>query len=317
MVFGGTLGNDMQILVMGAGALGGYFGARLAADGHGVTFVARGAHLAAMRAQGLRIESRCGDLHIPTVHATDDPTEAPTPDIVLFMVKNYDLEAAARQMMPVLGPGTLVITCQNGISAPERLAAVIGPDRVVPGVVYMPADIREPGVIRHPVDFHRLVVGARSGPGASQLSDFAKAVMAAGPVCEISSDIRATLWEKFIMLSALSALTALTRLDIGPIREVPMTRQLLLDAVDEAEAVARADRPSLPEGVGGRVKDFMLNRLEPNLHASMQDDLLRGRRIEVNFLSGDIVRLGRRHGVATPVHGFVTAALQPFADGRP
>ncbi len=307
----------MNILVMGAGALGGYFGARLAADGHDVTFVARGAHLAAMRAHGLRVESRCGDLHLETVQATDDPSGAPTPDVVLFMVKNYDVEPAARQVLPVLGPETLVITCQNGISAPERLAAVIGGDRVSPGVVYMPADIKEPGVIRHPVDFHRLVVGPQSGQAGVLLARFAEAVNAAGPVCEISADIHVTLWEKFIMLSSFSALTALTRLDIGPIREVPMTCQLLLDAVDEAEAVARADCPSLPEGVGGRVKEFMLNRLDPNVHASMQDDLLRGRRIEVNFLSGDIVRLGQRYGVPTPVHGFVTAALQPFANGRP
>lgn len=307
----------MKLVVMGAGALGTYFGGRLQAAGHEVTFIARGAHLEALRAQGLRIESPAGDLHLPGVHASDDPAAGGTPDAVLFMVKNYDVEEAARRLAPVLGPDTIVVTCQNGVSAPDRLARIVGAGRVYPGAVYMPADLRAPGVVRHSAAFHRLVFGSFSGPPGPVAQDFAAAVRAAGPDCEIVADIRAALWEKFVLLSSFSALTAVTRLDIGPIRDCPESRALLVRAVGESLAVGLADCPSLDPGSGQKALGLMLERMEPGVHASMLDDLLRGRRIEIGDLSGEIVRLGRLHGIPTPVHEVVAAALAPHAAGRP
>ncbi len=307
----------MKIIVMGAGALGAYFGARLQAAGHDVTFVARGAHLEAMQTDGLRIESPLGDLTLEEVRATDDPAEAGEADVVLFMVKNYDVEAAARQLLPALGPRTIIVTAQNGVSAPKRLAAIVGSARVHPGAVYMPADIRAPGVIRHSSAFHRMAFGPLEGEAGETARAFADAVAASGPGCEISSNIRVTLWEKFILLSSLSAITALTRLDIGPIRDTPGTRDLLIRAVRESHAVGRADCPGLPDDAADRTLGFLLETIAPNVHASMLDDLNRGRRIELDYLSGDICRLGRTHGVPTPVHDFVTAALEPFVNGAP
>jgi 2-dehydropantoate 2-reductase len=307
----------MKILVMGAGALGAYFGGRLQAAGHDVTLIARGAHLRALQEKGLRIESPAGDLVLPEVHASDDPAAGGTPDVVLFMVKNYDVEEAGRRLAPVLGPDTIVVTCQNGVSAPRRLAAIIGEARVHPGAVYMPADVREPGVVRHSGAFQRLVFGPFSGPPGATARAFAEAVRGAGPDCDLAPDIRAALWEKFVLLSSLSALTTVTRLDIGPVRNCPETRALLVRAVEEALAVGRADCPTLDPEAGARALDMMLERAAPNIHASMLDDLNRGRRIEVDDLSGEIVRLGRRHGIPTPVHDFALAVLKPYAPGAP
>jgi len=307
----------MKILVMGAGALGAYFGARLQAAGEDVAFVARGAHLEVMRARGLRIESAIGDLTLDSVRATDDPAEAERPDVVLFMVKNYDVETAAKRLLPVLGSDTIVVTCQNGVSAGPRLAEVIGPRRVYPGAVYMPADIREPGVVRHSGQFHRLVFGAMEGPPAEIALAFGAAVAASGPDCDVSSDIWSTLWEKFVLLSSFSAVTTLTRLDIGPIRETPATRDLLVRATHEAQAVGTAECPTLADDAADKALTMMLDSMAPHIHASMLDDLNRGRRIEVDYLSGEVSRLGQKHGIATPVHDFVAAALAPYRDGPP
>jgi 2-dehydropantoate 2-reductase len=307
----------MKILVMGAGALGTYFGGRLQAAGHEVTLVARGAHLDALRKTGLRIESPAGDLYLPSVHASDDPAAGGTPDVVLFMVKTYDVEEAGRRLAPVLGPDTIVVTCQNGVGTPERLAPIVGAARVHPGAVYMPADVREPGVVRHSGAFHRLVFGSLSGPAGPMARAFAEAVRKAGPDCEIVDDIRAALWEKFVLLSSLAALTAVTRLDIGPIRDCPETKALLVHAVDEALAVGLADCPTLDPDAGKKALDLMLERMGAKVHASMLDDLQRGRRIELDDLSGEIVRRGRRHGIPTPVHAFVAAVLAPCVAGKP
>lgn len=307
----------MRLLVMGAGALGAYFGARLQADGHEVTYVARGAHLDAMRRDGLRVESRAGDLHLPEVHATDDPGEAGPVDVVFFAVKNYDVETAGRQLAPALTPDTIVVTTQNGVGAPDRLAAVIGPERVHPGAVYMPADIRAPGIVRHPAPFHRLAFGPMTGAPGPVATRFADAVRASGPDCDIPDDIRAMLWEKFVLLASVSALTCLARTNIGPIREIPGTAELLRQAVDEAAAVGRADCPGLRPDVADAVWQLINERLTHDMHASMLDDLERGRRIEIDYLSGDIARIGARHGVPAPLHALVAKVLQPFRDGPP
>lgn len=310
-------------MVMGAGALGGYFGARLAAAGHEVTFIARGPHLEAMQARGLRVESPLGDLHLPGVAAHADPAEAvragggARPEAVLFMVKNRDVEAAAERLLPALGPDTVVATVQNGVTAPERLGAVIGPERVIGGVVVMPADVKAPGVIRHSAPFQRLILGTPGGPPSPACQRLVGAASGAGFDAVAEPDIGAALWGKLVGLSALSGLTALTRLDIGPIRETPETRALLRAALEEAEAVARAACPTLPETQLETSWRMLTETLPPTMHASMLDDLMRGRPIELPYLSGEIVRRGEALGVPTPVQAMIVAALAPCVDGPP
>ncbi|MEX0287437.1 MAG: ketopantoate reductase family protein [Paracoccaceae bacterium] len=306
----------MDILVMGAGALGGYFGGRLAGAGHNVTFVARGAHLAAMQASGLRIESPVGDLHLPLVGAVGDPSEADPADVVLFLVKNRDVEGAARALGPVLKPDSVVVTLQNGVSAPVRLGAVIGPDRVVPGVAFIPAEVSEPGVVRHNAPLQKLVFGTGQKASANRLAELADALRNVGVDVSVSDDVEVMLWSKFVFLSALSAITTLTRLDIGPLRDTPETAGLLRQAMEETAAVGRVVCPGLPADIVDTQFAFMEN-LPGSVHASMLDDLRRGKPLELNHLSGDVSRIGRKHGIATPLHDFVTAALQPFADGAP
>mgnify|MGYP002623504036 FL=1 len=304
----------MKIAVMGAGALGGYFGGRLAAAGHNVTLIARGAHLAAIRADGLRILSPRGDLHLPGIGATDDPAAVGPVDAILFMVKTYDLEHAAEAIRPMLGPETFVVTCQNGVSAPERLAAAIGPERVVPGVARIPGEVAQPGVIRHTAPLDILIFGEAAGGVSARCERLAAALNDAGMTPKAHPAIRHELWSKMISQAMLASLTALTRLDLGPLRETLQTRQLMTDAMEEAAAVGRAEVPDLPDDLIAANWAF-LDGLPREMHASMLDDLRNGKRLEVDHLSGDIVRLGRRHGIPTPIHFTFWAALKPYADG--
>ncbi len=306
----------MDIFVMGAGALGGYFGGRLAGAGHNVTFVARGAHLEAMQQNGLRIESPIGDLYLPEVTAMGDPAEAAEADVVLFLVKNFDVKTAAQTLLPVLKSNSVVVTLQNGVSAPHRLGDIIGHDRVVPGIAFIPVDVNAPGVIRHNAEMQRLVFGAGTEANAVQINRLAAGLREAGVEVEVSDSVEHMLWTKFVFLSALSALTALTRLDIGPLRKTPETTALFRQAMDETEAVGRAVCPDLPQGTAEAQWQLMLG-LPDGVHASMLDDLQRGKPLELNYLSGDVSRIGREHGIATPLHDFVTAALQPYVNGAP
>ncbi len=195
----------MRIAIMGAGALGGYFGGRLAAAGNDVTLIARGAHLEAIRTQGLHIHSPKGDLHLPNIRATDDPADVGPVDVVMFMVKNYDVEAAAEAIKPMLEPDTMVTTFQNGVSAPDRLAAIIGADRVIPGVARIPADIKEPGVIRHNADFDMLLFGESDGARSQRCEQFASVLKEAGTTAIVPENINHELWAKFVMQASLSS----------------------------------------------------------------------------------------------------------------
>lgn len=303
----------MKVLVMGAGALGGYFGGRLAAAGHEVIFIARGAHLDAMRSGGLRIESPKGDLLLDRVTATDDPREAGQVDVVLFTVKNRDVETAARAILPALGPDSFAVTVQNGVTAPDRLAAVIGGERAVPGVARTPGEIAAPGVVRHTAPFDILRFGEADGRASERTRAFAAALSEAGPDAAAIENIRHELWSKFCMQATLASLTALTGLDVGPLLETEPSARLFRDAIAETHAVGRAALPGLPDDLAERNWDFV-RKLPPHMHASMLDDLRRGRPIEHEYLSGDVVRIGRQHGVPTPIHDVLYAALKPIAD---
>jgi 2-dehydropantoate 2-reductase len=306
----------MRIGIMGAGALGGYFGGRLVAAGYDVSMIARGAHLLAMQENGLQITSPMGDLHVPVVNAVSDPAEVGVVDVVMLLVKNYDVAEASRAIAPMIGPETMVTTFQNGVSAPGIVGDIVGAEKVVAGVARIPASIPEPGKINHTAPYDTMVFGEVDGAVTPRVQRFSDALAAAGTTPVISENILHDLWIKFIMQATLSAMTTLTRLDIGPLRENEASRELFIAASLEAENVGRAIVPDLPEDLAAENWEFLMG-FTRNMHASMLDDLLRGKRLEVNSMSGEVVRLGKLHGVETPIHSVFNAALQPFVEGAP
>ncbi len=304
----------MRIAVMGAGALGGYFGGRLANAGHDVSLIARGAHLEALQAHGLRVLSPKGDLHVTDIRATADPSEVGEVDVVLFAVKNRDVEGAGTAILPMMGADSYAVTVQNGISAWERLEAIVGKGRVVPGVARMPGDIVEPGVIRHSAAFDRLSFGEFTGERSVRVARLHDALQAAGTMPEIVDHILHDLWLKFCLQSTFSSMTALTRLDMGPLRECPESAALMRIAVDEAFEVGKAEVPDLPKDVADVAWETLMNMIPSDTHSSMLDDLERGKPLELEYLGGEVVRLGQKHGVPTPVQAFLYAALKPVSE---
>ncbi|WP_374446455.1 2-dehydropantoate 2-reductase [Stella sp.] len=306
----------MRIVVMGAGGVGGYFGGLLAKGGQDVTFVARGAHLAAMRAHGLTIESETTPFHVPAVQATDDPATIGTADIVLFAVKLYDMASAAPTLAPLVGPGTVVVTLQNGIDAPEIVGRAVGADHVAPGVARISALIERPGVIRHNGIPPSIIFGPARPAQAAALAALKAACDAAGLTAILTDDPERAVWEKFVFLASMSGLTALTRHSMGPIRTNPATRALLLESLAETAAVAAAVGVRLPADTPERTLAFM-DALPEGARASMLEDLERGRRLELPWLSGAVARLGSANGVPTPIHRTIAAALALQVDGAP
>ncbi len=308
--------DPLKIAVMGAGATGGYYGARLAAGGADVTFVARGAHLRAMRERGLRVLSPLGDAAIEPAKATDDPAEAGPVDVVLLTVKLYDVASAAERIGPMLAPGTGVVALQNGIDAPGILARAVGRERVLAGSVYIPARIAEPGVVAHEGRFARVVFGELDGRRSGRAEALLRAFRDAGVDAEIADDVEAALWTKFVLLSAVSATNAITRGPTPPVLRDPDMRRMFTDAMRETEAVARARGVNLaPDIVARQLR--MAEAFPPDVKASLLQDLEAGKRLEVAYLSGAVSRLGAEHGVPTPVHATIYAALKPFMNGRP
>ncbi|MEC3861105.1 2-dehydropantoate 2-reductase [Mesobacterium sp. TK19101] len=304
----------MKFAVMGAGALGGYFGARLAAAGHSVGFIARGTHLAALRDTGLRIVSPLGDLHLDRVTASDAPADIGPVDVVLLAVKNGDVADAAKAIAPMLRDDTMVVTVQNGITAPEILAETVGQHHVLPGVARIPGEISEPGVMMHNSDNNALNFGEWSGGTSARAEALLQAMTVPGMTPQRLDDIWADLWTKFIMQSAFSGVSAAGRLDIGQIRSTPATTELFWSAMREAEAVARAEAAQVPDDVLDRVWGFMTS-MPATVRASMLDDLRKGKPIEVDFLSGEIARRGRALGIPTPVQSTLHGLLRPYAKG--
>jgi len=304
----------MRIAIMGAGALGCYIGGRLIAGGNDVSFVARGAQLSALRGQGLRIESALGNLAIERISATADPNEIGPVELVLFLVKLYDTDVAARALVPLLGPDTSIISFQNGIDAWQRIGAHAGSGRVIGGVARLPCALAEPGVVRHSSGFANLQFGEFNGAASDRGGAIERILNVGGLEARAVSDIDAQIWEKFVMLSTLSGMTGLTRLPIGPILADDLCAELYRRALEEAALVAVKKCSTLPDDVAGRQMEFS-RALPPTVKASMLDDLEQGKRLELNDLSGAVVRLGRELGIDTPVHATIMAALQPFVMG--
>jgi 2-dehydropantoate 2-reductase len=299
---------------MGAGALGCYFGGRLAAAGSDITFIARGRQLEALKTNGLRIESPLGDLHLPKIRATDDPSDIGEVDMVLFLVKLYDTEVAAKALLPMLGPKTAIVSFQNGVDGWRRIGEIAGHERVIGGTAVIPADLRAPGIVRHNGPFARLTLGAFDGNDSEPCHALASLFEKADVDANVVPDIEIKIWEKFIVLSALSAVTALTRLPLGPIRKDPISAELFERALQETIAVGRAACPGLSEDAANRATSLAAG-LPDSMRASMLDDLERGKPLELDDLSGAVVRRAADHGIDVPVHETVWRALHPFVSG--
>lgn len=304
----------MRIAVIGAGGVGGAFGAALSKAGADVTFVARGAHLAAMRANGLRIEGGRGETVINPVQATDDPGSIGPVDVVMFCVKLWDVESAGEAIRPLIGPKTAVIPFQNGIDAADRLVPILGAGAVMGGVAQISATIAAPGVIRQTGTFMRLVFGELAGGRSERGEAFLAMCKAAGFDATHSDKIVTELWLKFIILATNSGITAASRAPLGVLREDPEIMALFEAATAEVVALARAKGVPLPDDVVQRSLGFV-KAAPPAMMASMAHDLIRGGRIELPWLSGKVVSLGRELGVPTPVHAVLNAVLKPHVNG--
>jgi len=303
----------MKIAVVGAGGVGGYFGGRLAASGADVHFLARGAHLQAMRANGLRIVSPKGDVHVARINASDDPGAIGPADVVLFAVKMYDTEPAARGLSPLLGPNTIVLPFQNGVDGVDIVTRAVGRAHAGGGTCYVSAAIAEPGVIRHTAMDH-LIFGELDGSRSARLEALLDACRKTNFQTTLSEHIEVDVWTKFTRLSVLSGMTAVTRSPLGVVMNDPDLRAMLLSAVAEAMAVAHAKGVPVRNDI---VEDVAkaYDALPPQTKASMLVDLENGRRLELPWLSGAVVRIGKEVGVPTPIHGFIAAVLKPFVNG--
>jgi 2-dehydropantoate 2-reductase len=295
---------------MAAGAVGGYFGARLAAAGHDVFFIARGAHRDAIVKNGLKIESVHGDMHLAKPNVTDDPAEVGPVDIVLFAVKLWDTESAAEAARPLLGPDSRLITVQNGIDSVDRLSAVLGADRVVGGAAYIATVMASPGVIRHTSQFAILRIGRADKKPDAKLSAFVDAGKAAKLDIDLSADIQRELWQKFIFLTAMAGSTASLRSTIGPIIADPELREFFHALMEEAFAVGKAKGVALDHAYIDERMNFLVNKIEPGMRASMAHDLERGNRLELDWLAGKVCALGREFGIPTPASDTVYTVLK-------
>ncbi len=306
----------MRIAAMAAGAVGGYFGARMAAAGHDVFFIARGGNLAAIRKNGLKIESVHGDLHLPKPNVTDDPASVGPVDIVLFAVKLWDTEKAAELTRPMVGPNTRVITLQNGVDSVERVAPVLGADTTVGGVTYIATVIDSPGIIKHTSAFAKIRFGRTDKKPDATLDAFVAAGQAAKLDIDLSTDIERERWEKFIFLSAMAGATATLRSSIGPIAADPETRAFFSDLMNEAFAVGRAKGVALDKAYIDERLAFIATKVEPGMKASMAHDLERGNRLELDWLAGKVRDLGRDLEVPTPASDIVYKVLKLHRMGR-
>ena len=304
----------MRIAVMGAGGLGGNYGARLQAAGNDVCYIARGANLAGLREGGLTVASEAlGDIRLEAVQASDDPGAIGPVDVVLFTTKLYGLEAAAEAAEPLLGPQTAVISLLNGIDSEDRMIPILGRAHVVGGVADTTAHLLAPGRVRHVSGPQRIAIGEMDGRMTPRLDAFREAAEAAGIECVVSDDIRRLLWGKFVMLAGVGGVSALARVPVGGVRDEAELRALADVAMAEIVAVGTAEGIDLDGAL--EVGAAFIANAAWDLDPSLLVDLNHGRRMEVEWFSGGILRLGRLHGIATPIHQTIWAALKPYAEG--
>lgn len=305
----------MRVAIVGAGGVGGYLGARLAATGVDVVFIARGAHLAAIKKNGLKLESQLGDLHIASPNITDDIRSVGPVDLTVLAVKLWDTEATAQTLKPLVEQGGAVISFQNGVHKDEILSRHLPRQSIMGGVCYIAAVIAEPGVIRHSGTLQRFIFGEYGGANSERANKFLDAFRRAGIDADISPAIETLIWEKFVFLVGLSGTTSTIRKPIGPIRSNPRTRGFLRDVMNEAVEVGRARGVALKPGYADERLAFC-DTLPETMTSSMQIDLERGNRLELPWLSGGVVELGGLAGVATPLNRAILDVLTIYAEGQ-
>ncbi len=305
----------MKIAVVGTGGVGGYFGGLLARAGQDVHFIARGAHLEAIRASGLQVRSSSGEFVVNPALATDRPSEIGPTDVVLFCVKTWDTETAARGVGPLLGRDTAVISFQNGVDNEDILASVLGGEHVLGGVAHVTSSIVEPGVIEQTSAAARIAFGELDGKRTPRVEAFYQAARASGIDAEISDDIQKEIWDKWVFICAMAGVCSVSRASLGQVLATVETRELFFDCMREVAAVGRSR--------GVRFDSDLIERqlgraeaLGPAARPSMLHDLERGGRIELDSLNGAVVRLGAEQSVQTPINRFITAALRPHALGQ-
>lgn len=305
----------MRVAVMGSGSIGGTIGARLASSGVDVIFITRGAHLRAMQSSGLKVLSQLGDVILPRVRATDNPSGQAPADFVIFSVKGPDTRGAAELIRPLVKPRTGIVTFQNGVSGIDTLADLYSSHAVMPGTTMITARIEEPGTIRHVGIVNQLTVGEWNGAHSERIKVFCDVAMQAGLVVNISPNIHIDVWSKLVAFAAFSAVTSLTRLPVRTCATVPETRELVLEAMNEVIAVAKARGIVLPSDIVVKILAFA-ETVDPNWKTSMCNDLEAGKVIEVDSSSGALHRLGQSLGVPTPFHTFAYRALKYYASPR-
>ena len=305
----------MKIAVIGAGGIGGYFGGRLAAAGHEVGFVARGAHLEALRRDGLTVRSVNGDFTVAPARATDDPRELGAADVVMFAVKTWQLEQATALLAPLMGSGTAVLTTQNGVEAPQQVADVVGREAVLPGLAKIFASIEEPGVIRHVGGPASLAFAEWDDSPSDRVERLRTALAEAGVAATVPESVWTELWAKFLFVVPFGGLGAVTDAPIGVLRSQPGTRRLLEDAMREIRDVGHALGVRLPGDIVESTMAFV-DQQPPEGRSSLQRDLLSGRPSELDAWNGAVARLGSGVGVATPIHALLYEVLTVLASTR-
>jgi 2-dehydropantoate 2-reductase len=300
---------------MGAGGVGSYMGALLARAGADVTLICRGAHLAAIRAGGLRVTSPDGQVAAAAIAATDDPAAVGPVDVVVQSVKLYDLAAASTQVRPMIGPDTTLVPVQNGVTAPEEIGAIVGPTHVVGGVVFINSTVVAPGAVHCKSDVNSLVFGELDGRASRRLAAFREVCLSAGIDARVSDSMPTEQWRKFVPVAGLSAIACLSRQPIGPIREDRKLRALYRQAMTEVVALATAKGVTLESGIVDRML-AAAEHYQPDAKISMLEDLEAGKPLELDWLSGYVSREARQLGVATPFHDVAYTCLKPLAAGR-
>ncbi|MBN8992844.1 MAG: 2-dehydropantoate 2-reductase [Rhizobiales bacterium] len=305
----------MRIAIVGTGGVGAGYGAALAKAGAEVTFIARGAHLAAMQRDGLKVLSPRGDIHLVPTRATDNPADIGRVDFVLFCVKLWDVESAGISIKPLIGPDTAVIPLQNGVDAAERLIPILGENAVMGGVAQISAKIIEPGVIQQVGTFMRIVFGELDGRASPRGEKFLALCQKAGFEAKLSDAILTELWMKFILLAANASAVALSRRPVGDLRS-PEMRPVMMSAYREVMEVGRANGVTLPDNAVEITAGYS-DSLPAHQKPSMALDLERGNRLELPWLGGKVVELGNKLGVPTPTHSLMYAMLKPYIMGKP
>ncbi|HWL29797.1 MAG TPA: 2-dehydropantoate 2-reductase [Burkholderiaceae bacterium] len=306
----------MRVVVVGSGGVGGFYGLKLVRAGHDVTFIARGAHLKAMRESGLHIENETGIVEsLSSVKVTDDLLSVQRPDLIIIAVKMWDLEAIATELKKIAGPDTAILSLQNGVIKDIYLKRHFDESAVMGGVAYVATSIGRPGVIKQVGPMQRIRVGEYGGRTSTRAQELVSAFASTGVDAELVDDIERVLWEKYSFLVGLSAMTCLTHLTIGPVREHEESRALLQTLFNEVVAVGRARGVNLPEDYAKQCMK-LADDVAYSMTASMYHDLEKGNRLELPWLSGGVVSLAQESGVPVPANTFATQVLAPYVDGR-